>query len=49
MQLLIERNQTKGSFAPVFKLWAKFDLKREEIDLIDRYNMRHAIITEGNT
>jgi hypothetical protein len=49
MQLLIQRGQHKILTGAVFQLWARFDLKEEELDLLRRYNMKGAVITEGNT
>jgi hypothetical protein len=49
MQLLIQRGQRDSIMSPVFHLWAKFELKDEELALLDKYKMNKAIITEGNT
>jgi hypothetical protein len=49
MQLLIRRGQTEGMLSPVFQLWARFELKEEELALLNKYKMGGAIITEGNT
>ncbi len=49
MQLLIQRGQRDSMMSPVFHLWAKFELKEEELALLNKYKMNNAIITEGNT
>jgi hypothetical protein len=49
MQLLIQHGQRDSIMSPVFHLWAKFELKEEELALLNKYKMHKAIITEGNT
>lgn len=52
MQLLIQRGQRASRLEPlgrpVFKLWAKFELEKEEDALIQKYKVRQAVLTEGD-
>jgi hypothetical protein len=49
MQLLLSRKQSPHWMGGVqFSLWARFELTREEDDLIKKYQVRNAIITLGN-
>jgi hypothetical protein len=50
MQLLLKRSQKAGVGGRIkFDLWAKFELTAEEQALIDKYQVRNAILDEGNT
>jgi hypothetical protein len=44
MQVLLQRVQ-KGK---VFSLWMKYELAKDEEELIDRYDIRKVILVEGN-
>jgi hypothetical protein len=47
MQLMIQRGQRMIIIFPFFKLWAKFELNREEEALIAKYRVRKFILVEG--
>jgi hypothetical protein len=47
MQLLIQRGQRKIIIAPIFDLWAKFELNLEEEALIAKYHVRKHILVEA--
>src|SRR3954447_22899093 len=49
MQLLIKREQHSSIARPVFKLWAKFELREDEHALITKYKVSKTVLTEGNT
>ena len=47
MELLFRREQTAGRIRRVqFSLWAKTEPTEEELDLLERYRMRNAILIE---
>lgn len=49
MQLLLQREQGKNIIGrPIFKLWAKFDLPGEEMELIAKYRVQNFLLYEGN-
>src|SRR3712207_3723010 len=50
MELLFRRGQSPVATGHIkFDLWAKFDVTAEESALIDKYSVRNAILSEGNT
>src|SRR5215212_3881206 len=50
MELLFRRGQSPAATGTIkFDLWAKFDVTEEESALINKYSVRNAILSEGNT
>jgi hypothetical protein len=48
MQLLLARNQETRMRRLLFTLWAKFEITKTEVALIDKYGMHGAVIREGD-
>jgi hypothetical protein len=49
MNLLFSRGQKEHMFsAPTFSLWTKFELTKEEEDLIDKYKPNAAVLSEDD-
>ena len=49
MQLLLSRSQHHAFRGMVFDLWAQFELTDEEKELINKYRVKNAVVTPGNT
>ncbi len=48
MQLLLRRSQKEGALGIKFDLWAKFEVTEEEQELLSKYRVHHAILSEGD-